>query len=339
MLTVSCMGDLAVDESTVQEKVTLTINIGNPATRSTGVTDGADMGLSNWQVLVFKSNGQLEGYSVLYSDGSRQCTLDVIPGSKKIWAVGNVESIFKDLTEEQLRYTISSLGDNSLNKFVMTDFADVDISGDRSLNLSLKHIASKIVIDQITRDFTNKDYSGLNLKIKRIYMGNVVGQSYFDCSGNTIWYNQVCTWYNKLCVWDSEIPAAVKNLICDDNINFDLSEGGSYTTRHTFYVYPNLVERYAHGGSWTPRHTRLVIECDYNGRTCYYPITIPQEKENQIGVLPRNTIFHIGGLTLKRPGSTDPDDPGTTVSSTVAVTFNISVAEWEGESSYTEIFQ
>ena len=91
--------------------------------------------------------------------------------------------------------------------------------------------------------------------------------------------------------------------------------------------------------TWSARHTRLVIKCDYNGKTCYYPVTLPKSTGGTPGTLERNKVYHISQLTLKRPGSSSPENPGDEVNSEVSVTFKVTVSAWEGDTSYTEIFE
>ena len=83
----------------------------------------------------------------------------------------------------------------------------------------------------------------------------------------------------------------------------------------------------------SPRRTRLVLECDYGGRTCYYPVSLPKDPS---AVIERNKVYHISLLKLTKPGSLTPDDPNTEVASTIGFTVNIQVSDWEGDTSYTE---
>lgn len=327
----SCMGDFSPEELALST-VKLTVNIANPYTKAQ-VVEGDDMTLKNYQILVFSDDGRLDNSTTLLTGSERQYTLEITPGSKKIWVLGNIASAFADISESALRNTMTSLGDNSFDQFVMSGYKEDSVTSDKSLSLSLEHVASKIVIERIDRDFTNKEYSGLNLKIKRIYMSNVAGNASFDCSADPT------VWYNKLGVSEANQPQAVSALISEDIAEYDLAEGASYSGTHTFYVYPNPETTNRRTGVWAPRPTRLVIECEYNGNPCYYPITIPKTDGDKVDRLERNTVYRISRLTLTRPGDKDPETASGEVSSQVSASFNITVANWSGGSSYTETFK
>jgi len=136
---------------------------------------------------------------------------------------------------------------------------------------------------------------------------------------------------------DSE-SQEVAHLTIDSGIDAELTNGSTYSTQHTFYVFHNPYTIDKIGTTWNPRRTRLVVECDYNGRTCYYPVTLPQKIGTDRGVLTGNKCYHITLLTLTRPGSTSPEDPDQEVSSEIDVTVKIEVADWENETAYTETF-
>ncbi|MBP5522307.1 MAG: hypothetical protein J6X82_07815 [Bacteroidales bacterium] len=326
-LALSCTKDIDFIE-TQPQTVPLTVNVGTVVTRAT-VNGTEDMTLKNVQVIVFNDKGKLEKSSNLATN-TTSLTLDVLPGKKTVWAVANIvskisESAIPSIVD--LSSKIYDLENNAVDKLSMSGFAEKTVSLDAcSMELLVKHMACKVVLDGVKRSFTNPDYAVIPLTVKKIYISNVAGKCSFGCEGE-----MPSLWYNQLGIIPTSLPASVKALTVDDGLNISLPEGGSYNTTHTFYAFPNPSTDPVAGGTWSPRQTRLVLECDYGGNTCYYPITIT-------GPLLRNKVYHISMLTLKKPGSTSPDDPNTEVSSTISFAVQIKVADWEGDNAYTEEF-
>ena len=312
------------------QTVPLTVKVGSVSTRAS-VTGTEDMTITNVQVIVYNDAGKLEKSTNLVS-GQTQLTLDVLPGPKTVWAVANIVGKISETavpTPADLSARITDFNDNTITKLTMSGYATKTVTLDDSeLEMEIKHLASKVVIDGVKRDFENKDYSSIPLTIKKIYMSNVAGKCSLGCEGEV-----PTVWYNKLGVIPVDLPSTVKALTVDDELSESLPEGGSYNGQHTFYVYPNPCTEEVYGGTWSPRRTRLVLECDYGGRTCYYPVTLPA---GGTGTLQRNKVYHISLLTLTKPGTTSPDDPHLVVSSTINFKVKINVSDWEGDNSYTE---
>ncbi len=327
VLAISCTKDIDFIEPQPQT-VPLTVNVGTVITRAK-VNGTEDMTLKNVQVIVFNDKGKLEKSSNLASN-TTSLTLDVLPGKKTVWAVANIASKINESaipSIADLSSKIYDLENNAIDKLSMSGFAEKTVSIENcSMELLVKHMACKVVLDGVKRSFTNPDYSVIPLTIKKIFLSNVAGKCSFGCEGEV-----PSLWYNQLGIIPSSLPAAVKALTVDDALSISLPEGESYNSTHTFYAFPNPCTDLVFGGSWSPRPTRLVLECDYGGNTCYYPITIT-------GPLVRNKVYHISMLTLKKPGSTSPDDPNTEVSSTISFVVQIRVADWEGDNAYAEEF-
>ena len=314
------------------ETVPVTINVGLPSTKRIG-ENASDMLLKNYQVLVFTESGKFEAASLLYTNNT-QTTLNLVPGVKHIWAVANIPSVLADPANEAAFLNLKNEQRfTTYEKISMSAYDTPTITTETQINLSLKHIACKVVLDKVTRSFTNEDYGAIPLVIKRVYLSNVAGDTNYACSAAPT------VWYNKQGVVDNGLASAHADMLLNDNINYSIAQNASYDVVHTFYAFPNPTTTDTYNTSWSARHTRLVIECDYNGRTCYYPITLPKASGEDLGTLERNKVYHISQLTLKRPGSTSPENPGDEVESKVAVTFKVTVSDWEGDNSYTEIFE
>lgn len=320
----SCQGDYSAEPEEPQ-KVTLNVSLGGADTKAKIGGSTQDMTFSNAQIFVYNKLGKLEAKSgpVTTKDG---ISLSIIPGTKTIWALVNAPTMSLDLgTSETPESKKSLLSDNALNKLVMSGSKSVSVTSSTSVSVEVKHIAAKIVLDKITRAFTDVNLAEVPMTLKKVYMSNVAADCDYACSGAA-----PTVWNCKLGVFDNPIQNGA--LIVDTGLSEPLAEGATYSIAHTFYVYPNPTTQDSTSDTWSPRKTRLVLECEYNGKTSYYPITINTD------TIERNKVYHITGLTLKRPGSQNSEKKDPMVSSEVNCTFGVTVSNWENEEPYSEEF-
>ena len=320
----------AAPEGEAAGMVELSINVSEPGTKAIIAPDNtADKKFNNVQVFVYNAANELERSSGVKTS-QNNITLSLVPGTKTVWAVVNAPSaITAPSTLSAFTALRSNLSDNGLSSMVMAGSATINLVTDSNLSVTVKHFASKIIIDKISRKFTDQHYKEVPMTVKRIYMGNVAADCSFTCSGGP------SDWICKKGELASTPPCAA--LLVDAGLNADLPENGSYSTQHTFYVYPNPTTTDVSGGDWSARKTRLIIECVYNDKTCYYPVTLPGSSSGAT-TLERNKVYRISELTLKRPGSTNPDSKDPEVSSDSDFSFNLQIADWENGASYTEQF-
>jgi len=325
----SCAKD-AETVSATPETVELKIDVCEPPTKAlVSASDTSDKKFNNVQVFVYNAANELERSSGIKTTRSG-ISLSLVPGTKTVWAVVNAPStISAPSTLDAFQALRSNLSDNGLSSMVMAGSATINLVSSSNLTVNVKHFASKIIIDKISRKFTDTHYSEIPMTINRIYMSNVAADCDFLCTSTP------SDWICK----KGELAStpACASLLVDSGINASLPENGSYSTSRTFYVYPNPTTTDKTGGDWSPRKTRLIIECTYNGKTCYYPVTIPGSSSGAT-TLQRNKIYRITELTLKRPGSTDKDSKDPEVSSNADFSFKIQVTDWETGASYTEQF-
>lgn len=323
-LLASCQGDYSVEPETPQT-VTLNVSLGGPVTKAMIGGSNQDMTFKNAQIFVYNKLGKLEAKSGVVTSKD-DISLSIIPGTKTVWALVNAPAMALEIgTAETPANKRSLLSDNNLNALVMSGYKDVNVTGSTSVSVEVKHIAAKIILDKITRSFTDVNLSEVPMTIRKIYMSNVAADCDYVCSGGA-----PTVWNCKMGVHDN--PLQNSALILDTGLSISLAEGATYNTEHTFYVYPNPTANDDTGTSWTPRKTRLVLECEYNNAVSYYPVTI------DAGTIERNKVYHITNLTLKRPGSQSSEKKDPMVSSNVNCTFGVTVSNWEYEDPYTEEF-
>ena len=331
----ACTTDYTPDLTRAEGKVTLSFCSSMPVTKAP-ITGSGDLTLDHFQVFVFDASGTLEANTGVIHDtdvASSLPSVEISPGVKDIWAVGNAP---EDITGNHVVNTLAQFLDIRMdlldqtggeNLMYSAHIPETVVSEAYTVDLEFDHLACKIIIDEIQRNFVNSDLALVPLSIQRIYLSNVAGDCDFACA------EAPEVWYNKKGAVEKTNSIIYYSFGSGGHV---LSQGSSYTTSHVFYSFPNpqLEDHYA-GNTWSPRRTRLVVECLYNGETCYYPVTLPKAASEK---LKRNTVYHIQKLILKRPGSPDPDNPGDTYNPYMEYSFEVIVNGWQDDIPYTEEF-
>lgn len=273
--------------------------------------------INNYQILVYNSNGKLDGYGQSSSSGNISVRLTRGSG-KKCYAVVNTTAELDLLTDEDLLLDWrSELPVYTTGGFEMLGMVEKDLTSATSCQIPVKRFVSKVTIDKISTNFSNMPvYDECGLKIKRIFLTNVRT----DCPFT---FNQTATatdgWINKM-----GFEYTMHNVIGDDEIN----KYATYSTPHYFYCMPNSTTTDVQGGtSFTPRYTRLVVETSLAGSTYYYPINIVGSD----GILDPNTSYEVTNLTITGLGSDNPD----IIPKKGSVSFSVKVTDWANGFSKT----
>lgn len=181
----------------------------------------------------------------------------------------------------------------------------VTLSATTPCTVPVTRLASVVEIDNIENQIT----TGLNLKILSMYLLNANSMSYIDGSSFPVWLNKMVY-----------TPGSTADAYIHEDIGSFIAAGSSLGKKHSFYCYPNDTKVDSHDSKWSPRYTRLVIEAEYDGQKCYYPINIIGEDNTLKG----GTKYKISSLKITGPGSYSPDKPLTKVNGS----FQISVTPW-----------
>ena len=289
------------------EKVTVTVNVGGGAsTRSTTIGSNDESAVENLQLFAFNSDGSIESYA---TGADLTQKLNVTKGTKNFVALVNCPDLSKIESRDKLMATVSLLENNSSGHFEMIgEEKGKVISAETSLNLTVKRIVSKVVIEKISADFSSPYLASLDFKVTGIFLTNVVASNTYALDNSNLqWVNQ-----NKP---DASNPAKALNQDVVDN--YKLTSATPYSTLHTFYCYPNPVTADSAAATWSERYTRLVVQTTLGGTTGYYSIPIPN-----IG---SNKIYTIKELKVTKRGSAQPYENIETADAT----FTIEVSNWE----------
>lgn len=165
------------------------------------------------------------------------------------------------------------------------------------VNIIVQKVASEIVIQSLSCDFSGRPYSGETLKNVKIYLTNV--NSEVPMVAKERYLPQRIINNGRL------NPDDLKSFRCPSLIYQNLeSEIGDSVIKPDIRLrcYPNESEEESPGSPFT----RLVIEGEINGTTYYWPININRNADgNGIG---RNSRY-IYDIKITRTGHTDPDIP------------------------------
>ncbi len=297
---ISCYKQGNQFDENLPEKVKLSISLPQASTKMADV--GNDANVKNVQVFVFRSSGDLDTYA--YST-TTSFDLTCTTGPKKIYALVNAPDLSSITNLSGLQNASSNLIDNKREGLIMVKDTTLNVLTDMSLNLKMKRLAARICLKSIQNSMESQQHKNMSFKVNSIYLINVVGdRRYFSATTPTVWYNKL------------ERTTELGRLLSDDLVNNQIGYGETYNTNHYFYCYPNSQSEDSSSSTWSPRYTRLVVEANFGGKLCYYPVSIPNIQQNK--------AYSIS-LVVTIPGSTSPDNPIEKINQGIT----IEVEEWE----------
>ncbi len=262
--------------------------------KSTGTDEtvkNSENTIKTLQVFVFR-DGSLDAYGK--GENTSSITLTCTSGERVVYAMVNAPDLSSITSQEDLEGYLFDLNCNSSGSLLMYGNQSVTLPGDRTVNISVKRMVSRIVVRKVTRDFEAAALASQDFSIKAIYVQNASGNGNIKGASNTKWYNEA--------TGTADLPSLLYDAVTGGTI----ANETSYNVSHYFYTMPNK-------GS---RATRVVVEAQLGDKTFYYPIFI--------STMEANCSYEFNEITIKRPGSDSPDKPV----STSDITFSVSVVDW-----------
>lgn len=300
--TVSCKKDMMVAEDTSSDAgvTELTVGINRSLTKSTTITDGDEVKINSLQVFVFRGDA-LDAYASV--EDLSEVTLSCTNGERTVYALVNAPDMSHISTKTSLLATRTSLSNYPEYGFEMIGSEEVILPQTSTITIDVMRIVSRVILKQVTRNFTTPALMDLEFKIDEVYLLNVADDITYALTGTSeYWIN--AGWY------DGTLPE-----LTHDNTEANIVNGDYRPMNCRYYAYPNDSEDSTEE-DWCPRRTRLVLKTTLGGKVYYYPITLPE--------LEPNKSYEIENLTITRPGSDDPDEPVTFQEAT----FDINVLPW-----------
>ncbi len=317
VLLVSCEEKQSVAEEVREETVPLEVRLLSEETKVAGEGSDEENTVSDYQVMIFDmSSRMLEVYETpdpTTVSVDMRCTT----GPKEVVVLANAPDVSSIVSYDTFLKTRSGLADNAIGHLVMEGHSPTDLTAaGGTVSVDVKRIVSKVVLDGITVDFEQDVYDNMDFILKKAYLTNVAAdKSYLTEDADPM------KWFNKIV----RIPSQeVDAMLYEDLGNLNLKTTKEYTQEHHFYCYPNpYVNDSFTGDSWTERPTRLVVEATLGNVPYYYPIVLPELKQN--------TRYYVS-LHIVRPGATSPEQD----MDKYAVSLDIKIEEWRGPVEVSE---
>ena len=312
LLIAGCRGT----DGNPSEKVDVSFSILGTDTRTTST--GGEGNVAQWTLLLYRE-GKLIDIGTSGSNSPIQCSLKA--GSYTAYAIANPPSSFRPETYSsfaKFSKAESDLRDNRPSHLVMFGSRTISVSSqnDRPQSIGVNRLVSKVGIRKISTDFSDPALRSRTFRLKAIYLTNCYGKNHLRNDGEASDMNaDASCWYNRMGFHSDD---GVDALLADQGINAVITASSPYGQEHHFYCYPNRADRDSRSGEWSIRHTRLVLEAEIDGKTYFYPITLP--------AMQRNKTYIIEEAIIRKPGSNDPekDEPGS-----IDVVFETSVSDWD----------
>jgi len=297
------------------ETVMLEVRMNSELTRAQG--EGIDeSSVSGYQVLVYDmASRMLETYATPAPssvDVSLQCKV----GHKEVIVLANAPDVSSVVSYDDFLKERSFLADNGVGKLVMEGHASAELTmSGASVTVNLKRIVSKVVLEKITVNFEQDAYDEEDFILKNAYLTNVAAdKTYLAVSGDP------SEWYNKIVrAADNTVDGMIYETLGDVNLKGE----DSYDVKHHFYCYPNPYVNDSFSSVWSPRPTRLVVEAMLGDVLYYYPVSLPELKQN--------TRYHVS-LDIVRPGAKGPEQD----MDKYAASFTIKIEDWQGPENVSE---
>ncbi len=317
LVLVSCEKKESVPVDDARETVPLEIRLVSEETKALGEGGTEEKTVSNYQVLIYDmSSRMLEAYATP-DPSAVSVSMECTTGPKEVVVLANAPDVKEIVSYDTFLKTKSRLADNSIGNLVMEGSASPNLTAaGGTVNVDIRRVVSKVVLNGITVDFELDAYDNMDFVLNKVYLTNVAGdKSYLAEDADP------ASWYNQLVRTSApEVDA----MIYEDLGNLNIKTTREYKKQHHLYCYPNphTTDTFA-SDVWSPRPTRLVVEATLGNVQYYYPVSLPELKQN--------TRYYVS-LHIIRPGATSPEQD----MDKYAVSFKITIEEWKGPENVTE---
>ena len=295
-------------DSVEMRHVQLRLSASGAQTRASGVTDEQEAAVTECMLYVFSRDGRLVNS---YASGSGLFDFYLTDETYDFFAVANKRELPASLTRDELLALTTTLAENAPGRFVMTgSLPNHVVQADEKITVGVRRIVSKVSY-KIRTAFTGT-LATKTFTVDEIYLTNVAGENNLGLNGAP---DGAGNWLNKMNRMSAAGAAADELLY--GNLGVTMMPVDSIWSGHTFYPYPNASADSHDKEAWSARCTRFVVKATLDGRTTYYPVTIP--------VAASNKHYHID-LTISNFGVDHPED---VPQRSEYVEVYISISDWE----------
>lgn len=294
--------------------------------RSPGETYGG----SGIDIFTFESTGagHLDSYQHISSLDGSSIGIRSQKGTKHVFICMNGQRTMHDWSGinslESLGETYIELKNERRNALCATSEGMIEAGTKSPGRFEMRKIASEIVLNSISCDFTGKAYAGKTITDVKVYLTNVNARCSLTADGAVSPSGIVNA--GKADHGDMEEFAEPDLLFqeMEDNIDDTPSDAGL-----SFICYPNSSQA---EGPGTP-FTRLVIEGRIDGQTYWWPIVINRGEDAEMPGIHRNSRY-VFDIKITRKGASSPDGD----IETEAVKAVMNIRPWNEKEEQEEIF-
>lgn len=336
LLTVSCTKPCEKCSDTATPS-TLTLSLLSSATKSAVVTtNDEDNTINTLDIFIFRNTDptsadyqKLDTYRHFEPSDLSDITISTTTGPKTICVIANDHAnTFDGVTDlTSFRTLIADLKGEKLSSFTMYGEVNETLDISTKVEMTVQRFVSKVGISSIKTQFSGTPYAGYTLSNIKLYLINAHGEKLIHNNGSSLTPPVIL---NSEKLVGSDANSTIEPNLLYEPITGTIGDAG-YTTPHFFYCYSNETEDMA-------SCTKLVLQCDLDGVTYYYPIPVNQEgygydnTRDHIGI--RRNTYYSYEITVTRPGGMDPNTP--VVPGTVGL--SIDVKDWDTVPGFNKEF-
>ena len=277
--------------------------------KAADVTEGQESAVNNCTLYIFDRDGRMVNSFVSDSGTFDFYLTDATYDFVAVVNKGQLPA--SGISRKELENLPTLLSENSVGNFVMVGTLDGHlIQADEKLTVEVRRAVAKVSY-KIRTAFVGT-LAAKPFSIEELYLTNVAGSTTlgFDSHPGTSG-----KWYNKM-----NLEAAGGDMpesLLYGRVGRSLGPLDSIWTGHTLYMYPNESPDDHETGNWSARSTRFVVKASLDGKTSYYPVTIPSATNNK--------HYHID-MTISNFGV---DHPEVVPGGSDYVEVYVTVADWE----------
>lgn len=303
-----CSGIGSVPEA---ERAAVIFDIGFPPEGRTKAQTASETNITRLQVAIYGDGGNLEWENTYeYAFSSVKTISGLTEGRKTIVAVANKKVTMPSSLDEFHTIPVS-LDDNRRDSFVMYGCESAEASVSPALTtIHLKRAVAKISV-RSSISSVSEDGKTHEFVPERIYIANVATKT--NLRGDA--FEEFANLREDRELTGNQV---IRDLTVAEKEYW--VNGGVFNHGVDFYVCPNRSSE---------RQTTMIIEAEFDGLKCYYPVVIASE-------LLANTMYRCGVLTISCEGMPNPGDEF----SSIRVQFNYGNDDWdEGKTAEKIIFE
>ena len=252
---------------------------------------------SKTTILVYSSDGAL----VQSADPGLTASFTLTSGRYKFVALGNWTADPSSLASfSDFGSAVQALDDEvASGRFVMAGVAERTVSADANVTVTVRRLAAKFVVGNVKRTMTGSNASK-DFTVKSVFVINAAGNTQYgvlkDFGGSfapTLWRNE-----------RRHVASGSDGYLYKDVVDAPVANGASvsFADVAALYSYANPTASDGHNqAAGVAEKTRVVLECDFGGKTTYYPATVSGVEANK--------CYTINFSGIKGAGVDNPDDP------------------------------